>query len=689
MKSNLFILICLTIIILTKQSHSQTSIDDRVLLLSKLLEEQRELYQIPGLAIALVHDNETILVRGFGVKNIDKQLAVSDKTIFPIGSVSKQFTAAVAGIRVDEGIINWDDLIVNYLPDYRFRQNGKDVPVTIQDALSHRSGYARNDVLWSNSTVKRIDIIKSAPKANPLAEFRSAYHYNNVMYLAVGLATAHDTSFNWDLILKDKLLNPLGMTDTTADYFIASKDSRLATGYYWNEIENRFSILPNLNLNNIAPAGGIYSNASDMAKWLKFLLNKTSIDNKKLIKDETFSEMFIPASKISDLYSYGLGWNISHYNDEPLVEHSGSIEGYSAQVALLPESGLGFALLMNVSITPLQLSSVRLVFDTLLKDVIAPEEDQVKVDYSKYLGNYAANFWQFKNSDFSFKMHGKKPALKIPGQPLYMLKPPNEEGKFYFEVTDNVAISFNINEQNQVISMNHHEEGQTFILPKVEQSSLSQSKKYAKNQDDAQALSKLMHVEQQRLALAALGEIKLNGTLLQEQSGISGLFKVEVANKLDWNIKQDFGQFGYIETRASGGSGMNKRLRHSYPLKGILYEQALREHPFNFLYWDKIYKSGSISHETENKNNITVVLKGFDASNVTAKINKKTGYVNKIDMHFIDPVWGEYPRSISYFDYESFCGVDIPRKFEIDDHETGITVFTITELTTEFCPKYN
>jgi CubicO group peptidase (beta-lactamase class C family) len=687
MKSNLLILICLTIVVYTKQSHSKTSIEDRVLLLTQLIEEQRELYKIPGLAIAVVKDGKTILTQGFGVKNIEKGQLVEADTLFPINSISKSFTAVLTGIRVDEGAMAWDDPIAQFLPDYRFYHQGELVPITLRDALSHRSGYARNDTLWSQERVPRLEILKAATKAMPLDDYQAKFHYNNVMYLAAGMATAYDKSFNWDKLLQEKLLTPLGMNSTTTDHLRVVNDPRLSTGYYWHEIEKQFYDFPLRNVHNIAPATGVYSNANDMAKWITFLLKKGVSEDRQLIQEETLKEIYAPVISISDTYSYAMGLNIAEYDGEVLIEHAGNGEGHAAQFALLPESGIGFVLLTNVAITPLQTSSIQLVFDTLLKDVITPEEDQIKMDYSKYLGNYTANFWQFKNSDFSFKMQGKKPAIKIPGQSLYMLKPPNEEGKFYFEVTDKVAISFNFNEQNQVVSMNHHEQGQTFILPKVEQTSLRQSKNNAKSQDDGQSLSKIMHVEQQRLAIRALGEIKLTGTLLQEQSGVTGVFEVVVASKLDWHIKQDFGQFGYIETIASSGSGMNKRLRHSYPLKDILYEQALREHPFNFLYWDKIYESVSINRETGNENNITAVLAGFNASNVTAKINKKTGFVNQIAMYFVDPVWGEYPRSISYFDYEPFCGVNIPRKFEINDHETGITVFTIKELTTKFCPK--
>jgi CubicO group peptidase (beta-lactamase class C family) len=674
-------------VVLAGQTHSETTLDERVARLTELIEEQRKLYKIPGLAIAVVQDGKTILARGFGVKNIEKQLAVSEKTIFPIESLSKPFTAIVAGIRVDEGVIDWDDLIVNYLPDYRFRQNGKDLPITLRDALSHRTGYARNDTLWSNPTVSRTEIIRAAPRALPVAEHRTEFHYNNVMYLAAGMATAHDKVFNWESILQEKLLKPLYMVNTTANYLELSHIDNLATGYYWQEHDQTFYMLPNQNLNNIAPATGIYSNAKDLANWLSFLLNEGKIDNIQLIKPETLSKLFSPVITMSDTYSYGLGWYISQYNSETLLEHSGNGEGFSAQVALLPESGVGFALLMNVPKTPLQSASINLIFDTLLKALPNSGVDQTEQDYSKYVGDYVANFWQFQNSIFTFKVHGGKPALNIPSQTLYMLNAPDEQGKLYFEVTDKVAISFNVDEQNQIVSMNHHEEGQNFVLPKKEQEGASQNENNTKSRDKAQTLSELMKVAQQILVIEKLGKINLKGSLFQEQSGISGRFEMGVSNELDWNIKQNFGQFGYIETRVAAENGINKRLRHSYQLKGMYYEQALREHPFNFLHWDRIYKNISINNVKEDEKSVIAVLEGFYGSDATVLINKETGHTTQIDMHFVDPVWGEYPRSISYSDYIPFCGLNIPRKFEINDHETGNTVFKVTDITTEFCSE--
>ena len=168
-----------------KNASESNSIQARIEHLNQLLEEQRILHKIPGLSIAIVKDGQVILSKGFGLKNLAQNKPVTPSTIFPIGSTSKSFTATLAGIRVDDGVINWDDPIANYLPEYQFFQDGKHLPLTIRDALSHNTGYGRNDALWANPEIKPLEVIKAAPDATPIAKYRSEFNYNNVMYVSI------------------------------------------------------------------------------------------------------------------------------------------------------------------------------------------------------------------------------------------------------------------------------------------------------------------------------------------------------------------------------------------------------------------------------------------------------------------------------------------------------------------------
>ena len=665
--------------VVSQVGHSDSSIER----LEKQIEAQLSLSKIPGIAIVIVKDGEVILSRGFGLKNIAKELPVTQNTIFPINSLSKPITSILAGIRVDDNAINWDDNLASFLPSYTFSKSGQTVPITLRDALSHRTGYGRNDALWANPEITRQDIIKSAPLATPLAAYRTEFHYNNVMYLAAGMATAHDREFDWDTVLNDKLLIPLGMASTTTNHAHVTKSDQMAHGYYYSDIEKRHIRLAHEDRNNIAPATGIYSSGEDMGKLLKFLLSGKSSRGETLIKETTLAEIYKPTVTVSPKYSYGLGWYVSKYNEEKLLEHSGNGEGFSSQIALLPESGIGFVLLMNVSITPLQASSINLIFDALTKETSINKDNLPHADYSMFVGEYLANFWQFKNVYFTFQMHGDKPAINIPGQTLYMLEPPDSEGKFRFELNNDVAVSFSFDDDKNVVNMIHYEEGQQFVLPKRVSSSELRKETSPLSKKAASALYEKMNLHQQKNSFEKFGTIELKGMLLQEQSGISGHFKL-VSKKLDWHLTQDLGTFGKIETKFDSDGGLNKRLRHQYQLKSYLHEQAKREHPFNFLYWDEIYKAVLVNTDTDGSSVVT--LSGSEnLSSVTASINQSSAQVEQISMQFIDPVWGTYPRTFSYLEYQSYCGVDIPLMFVIDDHETGKTIFKVSEITSNNC----
>ena len=283
-------------------------------------------------------------------------------------------------------------------------------------------------------------------------------------------------------------------------------------------------------------------------------------------------------------------------------------------------------------------------------------------------------------------MQGGKPALKIPGQTTYLLNPPDDDGMFYFEVTNKVAVSFNVNEKNEVVSMVHHEMGEQFILPKK---TLEKPRGKIKKEQAEIRKNKLlakMNVDQQRDIYEKLGSVTLSGSIIQEQSGLRGNFEL-IANKEDWTFEQYFKPFAFLRTNKNSDGGSNKRLRHEYQLKGKLHELMAREHIFNYLYWDKIYSDFSELSVSDDKDYLSVTMKGKASFSTNAYIDPSTGHLRKISMQFLDPVWGEYPRTISYDNYQYYCGLSFPTRFVIDDHETGESIFNVTNITGNGCVK--
>ncbi|MCF2949759.1 serine hydrolase [Paraglaciecola aquimarina] len=470
----LAIKLCIILLVVASLSHvtaAELEFEARLEALSQALEAQRIEHHIPGFAIAIVKDGEVVLSKGFGLANIEHNTPITPQSLFAIGSTTKAFTATIAGMLVDQEKMNWDDPLTDYLPYYTFVQNDKPVGITLRDTLSHRSGYARNDLLWVNGKVSSEQILKDATQAEKWAPFRKQFHYNNVMYLAAGTATASQSNpkSNWANQLTTRLLTPLNMLNTTLDLAQAKNSKHLATGYMWHDELGEHKVLPMRNLTNIGPAGAINSNVEDMANWLKFQLAKGEFQGKRLISENALLETHSPQIQMAKDIHYGLGWMLRNWQGQKVVEHGGNIDGFGAQVTLFPESNLGYVLLTNITATPLQQLSINLVANYLLAPALPTQNLTPPTngdDFNQYIGEYTANFGPFKNTIFKVLLKDGKLAVDVPGQTIYALKSPNQQGKWLFELTDTIAVSFDKNQQGQIAALRMHQNGMDFELPK-------------------------------------------------------------------------------------------------------------------------------------------------------------------------------------------------------------------------------
>lgn len=438
-----------------------------------VLEKKRIEHHIPGMAISVVKDNKVILAQGFGLMDLDKKIPVTSDTLFSIGSSSKAFTATMLGMMVDQEKLDWDQLVTDQLPEYQFKVNGELLPITYRDMLAHRTGYTRNDLLWANGQASREKILATATLAEPVDEFRKNFYYNNVMYLAAGEAMAQVAGQSWDQLLDDMLLRPLGMSNSTSVHENALSNPKISQGYQWNEEAKQHDLLPRRNLNNVSPAGGIYSNVNDMAQWVRFQLNQGKVshaqDSEQLISIKQLKQTHNSQINITGGVDYGLGWMLRKWQNQNVVEHGGNIDGYAAQVALLPESNLGFVLLTNVTATPLQQESMGIVWEHFVDTAVekTSQTGSTGINYQDYVGEYRANFGPFKDAIFTFLVKEDGiPALDVPGQTVYELLDPDVSGKWFFKLTNTISISFERDESNEVVVMRMQQNGADFELPR-------------------------------------------------------------------------------------------------------------------------------------------------------------------------------------------------------------------------------
>ena len=444
------------------------SLEQRLDLLVKQLEQQRQTLHIPGMAIAVVKDDEVVLTHGFGITDIERETPVTPETIFAIGSSTKSFTATLIGMLVDEGMMDWDDPVTDYLPYFTMDIDSEDtnVEVTIRDLLCHRTGFVRMGLLFGSGTVPREDVLRAATAAEPWAGFREKFYYSNVMYSAAGVSAGYASGTDWDKLIAQRIFEPLGMSSSSTSVHQAQTDPLLSLGYLWDEDLQEYEYKPMRVVDNIGPAGAINSNVLDMAQWLRFQLGKGEYGGQRLLSEEQLQETWTSQIEIAPGVGYGLGWMIREWEGQPVIEHGGNVDGFSAQVALLPESGIGFVLLTNASVSSLPPQSINMVWEALIGEWKDTDAEGKPTDYEQYLGKYIANFGPFEDERFVVLVQNDRLAIDVPGQRVYELKEPDEEGKWYFVLTNDIAVSFDLADNRQVTGMKMYQAGLVFDLPR-------------------------------------------------------------------------------------------------------------------------------------------------------------------------------------------------------------------------------
>lgn len=323
-------------------------------------------WQVPGLAIAVVKDGKVVLAKGYGVRELGKPGKVNANTLFTIGSVTKQFTAAALGTLVSEGKLIWDAPVTQYVKNFKLSSSYVTEHITLRDLLTHRSGYSDPGVVWYTSNAS--DIIQRLRYQKPRYGFRAHFCYNNVMFLTAARFIPAITGETWNRYVKEHLFSPLGMNRTVTTSKAKSEASNIASPH--GMIDGKMSVIRRYwshNLDFFAPVGDINSSANDMSHWLLMLLNNGRYQDKTILASSVLREMETPQVLIrqqnnsitgyfmrmmspgSHYYANGLGLHIEDYDRHKMVWHSGHIDGMTTFMALIPATHLGVAVLSNMN----------------------------------------------------------------------------------------------------------------------------------------------------------------------------------------------------------------------------------------------------------------------------------------------------------------------------------------------------
>ncbi len=312
--------------------------------IDRLAQETMQQWNLPGLAVAVVKDDRILLAKGYGLKETGGTSSVTPDTLFQLGSDSKAFTAAAMAILVDEKKLAWDDPVRQHVVYFHLDDACADSLVTLRDLVSHRTGLSRHDELWDNSGLSREDVIRAIGHVALTKPIRSTYQYNNIMFMTAGEAVAQASGMPWSDFVRTRIFAPLGMSHSvaTTSGWLASKDR--ATGHRFDAKSGANLIRPFVDYDNLGPAGNISSSANDMAQWLRYQLANKS----EALAETKRPQMIIPVdsetSPDTSMQSYGMGWNVY---DNGVVAHGGALNGFRAQVALLPKEHAGIAIMTN------------------------------------------------------------------------------------------------------------------------------------------------------------------------------------------------------------------------------------------------------------------------------------------------------------------------------------------------------
>jgi len=322
-------------------------------------EQAMEDWQVPGMAVAIVKDDRLVYARGFGVKEYEKNEPVTETTIFQIGSTSKAFTGALLAMLVDEGKINWNDRVIDHLPDFQMYDPWVTREFLVKDLMAQRSGlpgYEGDELTFFG--FDRDHIIDSLRYFQPVSSFRSEFAYQNTLFLVVARLIEKISGKSWEDMLEERIFSPLGMEHSTSDI----------SGYTFNRDAAHSHVLIDEDpvvismdwpyhywLYTYGPAGGINSNIIDMAEWLRFQLNHGTFEGQVLLTQEQVSYMHSPHTPVPSTghnlsYSaYCQAWLRTRYQPYDLVWHDGGTAGMTSLVQLITEAGLGFVVLTNLS----------------------------------------------------------------------------------------------------------------------------------------------------------------------------------------------------------------------------------------------------------------------------------------------------------------------------------------------------
>ena len=420
-RSHITAVIALALLIAARGVAAQDAPDPKAAAFDAYVSQAVKDWKTTGLAVAVVKDGKVVFSKGYGVREHGKPAPVDEQTLFAIASTTKAMTAAALGMLVDEGKLSWDDPVTDHLPSFQLHEPYATREVTVRDLLTHRAGLGNADYLWYVADLPADSMVGKLRLIRPEYSLRSGFIYQNVMYIAAGEVVRAVSGMPWDEFVRTRIFQPLGMASTYPRAALVPPGSNAAKPHFLFSGDT-IAVVRHDDLRAIGPAGDVWSNITDMSRWMMFLLDSGRVEGKALLKPGTWAELFTPQVVVppDEFYpsqeftkphwrTYGLGWFQHDYLGRQLDFHTGSLAGMVAIAGLMRDDRFGVYVFGNVDHSEIRHALMYRAIDTWLGN---PDRDWSS-DLRKVYDRRRLRGDSARAAAESRRIRGTKPSLEL------------------------------------------------------------------------------------------------------------------------------------------------------------------------------------------------------------------------------------------------------------------------------------
>ncbi|NIM49530.1 MAG: serine hydrolase [Gemmatimonadales bacterium] len=446
-------------------------VQEAIRLLEVWIDAQRAYESIPGISMAVVHDQELLWSGGFGHANRERQVPATPQTMYSICSISKLFTSIGVMQLLEQGKLRLDDPVATHLDWFNIQDTYPDAPpVTVQGILTHSSGLPRESdyPYWTEpdfSFPTREQIIERLSSQKELYPASTYFQYSNLGLTLAGEIVAQVSGRPFGDYIRQNILDPLGMDATNPEIPEQHHGGRLAVGYGAPTREGSRERLPAFQARGIAPAAGFASTVEDLAKFVSWQFRVLHHGADEVLGRNTLREMHRVHWLDPDWETtWGLGFAVWRSNDKTFVGHGGSCPGYRSHLSLQTDDKIAAIFMSNANgvNTSLHTQRAQEIFAPAIAAALDSTSEAKPADptLEKYTGTYSGSPWGGELAVVTWK--GNLAMLYLPTtNPIDGLAQLNQVGEHTFRrIRDDESLGeeivFEVAEDGTVTRMWRH-----------------------------------------------------------------------------------------------------------------------------------------------------------------------------------------------------------------------------------------